>query len=74
MGALDGRPDAVRVQVANVLRAAQKIVGSREALAARLKVTPELVGEWIAKMADAPDDVVHEAVEIILESRGAGRG
>jgi hypothetical protein len=73
MGALDGRPDAVRVQVANVLKAAQKIAGSREALAERLKVPPHLVGEWIAKLSDAPDEVVHEAVEIILESRGAGR-
>ncbi len=73
MGALDGRPDAVRVQVANVLRAAQKIMGSREALAARLKVEPHLIGEWIARLSDAPDDVVHEAVEVILESRGAGR-
>jgi hypothetical protein len=74
MGALDGRPDAVRVQVANVLRAAQKIMGSREALAARLKVEPRLIAEWIARVSDAPDDVVHEAVEVILESRGAGRG
>jgi hypothetical protein len=73
MGALDGRPDAVRVQVANVLKAAQRILGSREALAARLKVEPSLVAEWIAKLSDAPDDVVHEAVEIILESRGAPR-
>ena len=62
MGALDGRPDAVRVQVSNVLRAAQKIMGSREALAARLTGEPHLIGDWIARLSDAPDDVVHEAV------------
>ncbi len=73
MGALDGRPDAVRVQVANVLRAAQKIVGTRELLAERLKVPPHLIGDWIARLSEPPDDVVHEAVEVILESRGAGR-
>lgn len=72
MGAKDGRPDAVRMQVANVLRAAQKIMGGREALAKRLKVEPWLVAEWIAMIADAPDEAVHEAVEIILESRERG--
>jgi hypothetical protein len=74
MGAKDGRPDAVRTQVANVLRAAQKICGSRELLAKRLKVEPHLVGEWIARLSDCPDEIVHEAVEVILESRGFGQG
>ena len=73
MGALDGRPDAVRVQVANVLRAAARIVGGRVELAKRLDVPPHLIGEWMEKLADAPDEVVHAAIEIILASRAPGR-
>ncbi len=69
MGAMDGRPPAVREQVANVMRTAEKIAGSREKLAERLGVAPYLVAEWIARITDAPDEIVHMAVEIILEHR-----
>ena len=68
MGAMDGRPRAVRDQVASVMLAAAKIVGGRAKLAERLKVEPFMVAEWIAKVSDAPDDIVHEAVEIILRN------
>lgn len=74
MGAMDGRPDAVRVQVARVLQGAARIVGGRVELAKRLGVPPSLIAEWLAKAADAPDEVVHAAIEIILESRRPGRG
>jgi DNA-binding transcriptional regulator YdaS (Cro superfamily) len=68
MGAMDGRPRAVRDQVASVMLAAAKIVGGRAKLAERLKVEPYMVAEWIAKVSDAPDEAVHEAVEIILKN------
>ena len=74
MGALDGRPDAVRVQVSRVLQAAAKIAGGRVELSKRLGVPPHFIGEWIAKQADAPDEIVHAAIEIILGSRRPGRG
>lgn len=72
MGAMDGRPHAVRDQVAKVMLAAAKIAGGREKLAERLNVPPYVVAEWIAKLTDAPDDAVHEAVEIILRHRDSG--
>lgn len=63
---MDGRPRAVRDQVASVMIAAAKIVGGRRKLAEHLKVEPSMVADWIAKVSDAPDEAVHEAVEIIL--------
>jgi len=51
------------------MRTAEKIAGSREKLAERLGVAPYLVAEWIARITDAPDEIVHMAVEIILEHR-----
>ena len=67
MGAKEGRPDAVREQVANVLRKAQAVVGGREVLAERVDVAPHKIGEWIAKIGDCPDEVVRAATEIILK-------
>ena len=69
MGASETRPKAVREQVAKVFRAAQKIAGGREALARQLGVEPGLLAEWIAMQSDAPDDLVHKAVGIILDDR-----
>lgn len=74
MGATDGRPDAVRAQVALILNAAAKIAGGRVALSKRLGVPPYLIAEWTAKLADAPDEVVHAAIEMILDRRRPGRG
>jgi DNA-binding transcriptional regulator YdaS (Cro superfamily) len=66
---MDGRPDAVKEQVANILRRAAKAVGGRAALAAHLGVSPELIGEWIAKRGDAPDEIVRKAVDLIFEGK-----
>jgi ribosome-binding protein aMBF1 (putative translation factor) len=61
------RPLAVREQVTRVLLKAQKIAGGREELAKRLGVEPRLIGEWLARRADAPDDVVQKALDVILD-------
>jgi DNA-binding transcriptional regulator YdaS (Cro superfamily) len=66
MGGKDGRPDAVREQSAKILRAAQERAGGREALAGLLGVAPHLVGEWIAKIADAPDEIVNRAIDLLI--------
>ena len=69
MGATDGRPEEVREQVATVMRKAQEILGSREKLAERIGVEPYLVSEWIARISDAPDDALNNAVQVILDYR-----
>jgi hypothetical protein len=61
------RPLAVREQVTRVLLKAQRIAGGREALAKRLGVEPRTIGEWLARRADAPDDVVQKALDVILD-------
>jgi DNA-binding transcriptional regulator YdaS (Cro superfamily) len=68
---MDKRPREVREQVATVMRTAQKVLGGREALAARLDVAPYLVSEWIACKSDAPDTAVHEAVQVLLDAMPA---
>jgi DNA-binding transcriptional regulator YdaS (Cro superfamily) len=65
---MEKRPREVREQVAKVMRTAQKVLGSREALAARLDVAPYRVSEWIACKSDAPDTAVHEAVQVLLDA------
>jgi ribosome-binding protein aMBF1 (putative translation factor) len=65
---MEKRPSEVREQVATVMRTAQKVLGSREALATRLKVAPYMVSEWIACKSDAPDSAVHEAVQVLLDA------
>ena len=54
------------------MRRAQKVVGSREALARHLNVEPHLIGEWIAGISDCPDDKVDRAVELIVEGPPGG--
>jgi len=61
------RPLAVREQVTRVLLKAQGVAGGREALAERLGVESCMIGEWLARRADAPDDVVQKALDVILE-------
>jgi hypothetical protein len=61
------RPLAVREQVTRVLLKAQKIAGGREELAKRLGVEPRLIGEWLARREDAPDDIVQKALDVILD-------
>ena len=67
MGEKELRPLAVREQVTRVLLKAQKIAGGREELAKRLGVEPRLIREWLARRADAPDDVVQKALDVILD-------
>jgi hypothetical protein len=63
------KDEQMRWRVAKVMRAAQQVAGSREALAAQLAVPPHLVGEWIAGVGDAPEEAFHRAVEILLNVR-----
>ena len=68
MGAKEGRPDAVRQQAANVLRKAAEIVGGEAELANRLNILQtHKITEWIARIGDAPDEVVKGAADIIFE-------
>jgi hypothetical protein len=67
MGATDdGRPRAVKEQVADILRKAAAVAGSRHELARRLGVEPHLITEWIACISDCPDDLVKKAAEIVV--------
>jgi len=67
MGATnDGRPRAVKEQVAGILRKASEIAGGRHALATRLGVEPHLITEWIACISDCPDDIVKKAGHIVV--------
>ena len=61
------RPLAVREQVTKIMLKAQRIAGGREQLAQRLGVEPHLIGEWLARRSDAPDDVVQKALDVILD-------
>ena len=54
----------VRTQTSKIMRGAQSVLGSREALAAKLGVEPHVVAEWIGKSSDAPYEAVNKAVEI----------
>jgi hypothetical protein len=61
------RPLAVREQITKIMLKAQRIAGGREELAKRLGVEPRLIGEWLARRADAPDDAVQKALDVILD-------
>jgi hypothetical protein len=56
----------VRDQTAKIMKRAELIVGGREALARHLGVEPYRVGEWTARLTDAPHDVVSNAVDVIV--------
>jgi len=56
----------VREQTAKIMKRAELIVGGREALARHLGVEPYKVGEWTARLSDAPHDMVNKAVDVIV--------
>jgi hypothetical protein len=56
----------VRNQTAKIMKRAQAIAGGREALARHLGVEPHKVGEWIARLSDAPHDIVNKAVDLLI--------
>jgi hypothetical protein len=56
-------PESVK---SRVLRRAAERVGSVEALAARLKVSPRQLQLWLENRPEAPDDVFLHAVDIVL--------
>lgn len=58
----------VRNQTAKVMKRAEMIAGGREALARHLGVEPYKVGEWIARLSDAPHDVVNKAVDLLVSN------
>jgi hypothetical protein len=63
----EGTPQEVQVRVANILRKAAEIVGSRAHLAAHLGTEPRILKEWIDGLSDCPDETIYKAVEIVLK-------
>ena len=57
----------VRDQTAKIMKRAEFIMGGREALARHLGVEPYKVGEWTARLSDAPHDIVSVAVDVIVD-------
>jgi DNA-binding transcriptional regulator YdaS (Cro superfamily) len=63
----EARPQEAKVRVANILRKAVEIMGSRAQLAAHLGTEPRILKEWIDGVSDCPDETIYKAVEIVLE-------
>jgi hypothetical protein len=63
----EGRPQEVKARVANILRKAVEIAGSRAYLARHLEIEPHILKEWIDGVCDCPDEIVYKAVEIVLK-------
>jgi hypothetical protein len=70
MGTTDeGTPQEVKVRVANILRKAAEIVGSRAQLATYLGTEPRILKEWIDGLSNCPDETVYKAVDIVVKLR-----
>jgi hypothetical protein len=63
----EGAPQAVNVRVANILRKAAEIVGSRAQLATHLGTDSHTLKEWIDGISNCPDEIVYKAVDIVVK-------